>query len=70
MFSLTFIFPKEISITPVRQLIHALAVAKKGCPRMTEISLLGCGTGSVSRTMKSTGKKNLSNLMMTSSIIP
>jgi hypothetical protein len=53
MFNLTFIFPNEISITPVRQLMHALPVAKKGHSRMIGISLSGWGTGSVSRTMKS-----------------
>jgi hypothetical protein len=30
-------------MTPVRQLMHAFAVAKKGCPRMTGISFLGLG---------------------------
>jgi hypothetical protein len=57
-------------MTLVRQLMHALAVAKKGRSRMTGISFLGWGTGSMSRTMKSVGKKNLSTLMMTSSTIP
>ena len=50
--------------------MHALVVAKKGRLGMTKISLSGWGTGSVSRTMKSTEKKNLSTLMMTSSTIP
>jgi hypothetical protein len=30
MFNFTFIFPKVTSISPVLQLMHALAVAKKG----------------------------------------
>jgi hypothetical protein len=36
MLNLIFIFLKEIFNTPVRQLMHALAVARKGHPRMTK----------------------------------
>ena len=35
MFNLIFIFPKEIFITPVQQLMHSLAMARKGRPRKT-----------------------------------
>jgi hypothetical protein len=57
-------------MTQVWWLMHALAMAKKGRPPMTGIRFLGLGTGLVSSTMKSTGKKNLSTLMMASSTIP
>jgi hypothetical protein len=56
MFSLTFIFPIFFSIIPVLQFMHTLVVAKIGRPRITRIILSRLGTGSVSRTTKSTRK--------------
>jgi len=54
IFNLTFLFPKEMSIAPVLQLMHALATAKNGRPRMWEFGW-DC-VDSISRTMKLTGK--------------
>jgi hypothetical protein len=54
--SSTVIFPNEIFITPVLQLNKVLAIAKKGHPKITRIWFTTSCTGSVSITMKSTGK--------------
>jgi len=56
MFNFTFRFPNLIFIILVLQFMFALAVAKKGRPRIIRIIFVGLTTDSVSRTMKSTGK--------------
>ena len=49
------IFPKVSCMTPFRQFMMALDVAKNGLPSIMGTWLVPSATGSVSRTMKSTG---------------
>ena len=49
------ILPKVSYMTPFRQLIMALDVAKNGLPSMMDTWLVLSAIGSVSRTSKSTG---------------
>jgi hypothetical protein len=56
MFNFTLKFSNLIFIILVLQFMFALAVAKKGRPRITGIIFVGLATGSISRTMKSMGK--------------
>ena len=53
--SSSVIFPKLSCITPFRQFMIALEVAKNGLPRIIGTKLAPTTTGSVSRTTKSTG---------------
>jgi hypothetical protein len=62
-------FPKDNFITPFLQLINALEVARNERPKITLIEL-HVSTGYVSKTIKSTGKMNLSTCTNTSSTIP
>jgi hypothetical protein len=47
---------KVSSIIHVRQLMQALAIARKERSSIIGMSLVGLATGSVSKTIKSTGK--------------
>jgi len=62
-------FSKDNFITSFLQLINALEVAINGRPKITGIEL-HASTGFVSKTIKSTGKMNLSTCTNTSSTIP
>ena len=53
--NLNSLFPKEMYIAPILQLMHGLAVAKNGQPRMMGILVRLC-VDSISRTMKLTRK--------------
>ena len=55
MLSSRVMFLKVSCITPFRQLITALEVAKNGLPRMIGTSLAAIAPGYVSSTTKSTG---------------
>ena len=68
--SFSIMLPKDKFINPFLQFIKALAVAKNGRPKITEIYLHLLAIGSVSRTIKSTGYMNLLTWTNTSSIIP
>ena len=55
MLSSKVIFPNVGCITPFRNLMFALEVAKNGLPRIIGTQLAPTATGSVLRTTKSTG---------------